>query len=162
LADVPESNQLIVPLTIRWQPWRPHGDRPSIGLGCQPRGARPSNRVVTSRMPAYPLQCRCPHGQHAGSRRSPPGQLCLPNNSPSPKTANALRSPPKALRAVVKRHRLPPSRSNDGKTLAAIALKEIRHKPIPARSPRGHRSATAVVATLKARIAELETELSQA
>src|SRR5215472_16437652 len=37
-------------------------------------------------------------------------------------------------------------------------LKEIRHTPLPARSPRGHRS----VATLKARVAELETELAQA
>jgi hypothetical protein len=41
------------PLTIRWQPWCPHGDHPSTGPGCQPRGARPSNRVVTSRMPAF-------------------------------------------------------------------------------------------------------------
>jgi hypothetical protein len=45
-----------------------------------------------------------------------------------------------AARAIVKRHRLPRSRSNDGKTLAAIDLEEIRHKPLPARSPRGHRS----------------------
>src|SRR5215471_306563 len=41
------------PLTIRWQPWRPHGDHPSTGPGCQPRGTRPSNRVVTSWMPAF-------------------------------------------------------------------------------------------------------------
>ena len=32
-----------------------------------------------------------------------------------------------AARAIVKRHRLPRSRRNDGKTLAAIDLKEIRH-----------------------------------
>ena len=31
-----------------------------------------------------------------------------------------------AARALVKRHRLPRSRRNDGKTLAAIDLKEIR------------------------------------
>jgi hypothetical protein len=43
--------------------------------------------------------------------------------------------------------------------LAAIDLKEIRHKPMPPRSPRGHRSVTDVVATLKARIASLEAEL---
>jgi len=43
-----------------------------------------------------------------------------------------------------------------------IDLKEIRHTPLPARSPRGHRSVTGVVATLKARVAELETELAQA
>jgi hypothetical protein len=33
-----------------------------------------------------------------------------------------------AARAIVKRHRLPRSRSNDGKTLAAIDLDEIRHR----------------------------------
>jgi hypothetical protein len=64
-----------------------------------------------------------------------------------------------AARAIVKRHRLPRSRSNDGKTLAAIDLKEIRHKPLPAPSPRGRRSVTNVVATRKARIATLEAEL---
>ena len=62
-----------------------------------------------------------------------------------------------AARAIVKRHRLP--RSPDlfevdrGQGLAIM--------PLPARSPRGHRSVT-VVATLKARVAELETELAQA
>jgi hypothetical protein len=65
-----------------------------------------------------------------------------------------------AARAIVKRYRLPRSRSNDGKTLAAIDLQEIRHKPLPARSPRGHRSVTDIVATLKARIAELEAEFA--
>jgi hypothetical protein len=50
-----------------------------------------------------------------------------------------------AARAIVKRHRLPRSRSNDGKTLAAIDLEEIRHKPPSARSPRSHRSVTGVV-----------------
>jgi len=67
-----------------------------------------------------------------------------------------------AARAIVKRYRLPRSRSNDGKTLAAIDLEEIRHKPLPARSPRVHRSVTDVVATLKARVAELEAELARA
>jgi hypothetical protein len=65
-----------------------------------------------------------------------------------------------AARAIVKRHRLPRSRSNDGKTLAAIDLEEIRHKPLPARSPRGDQSVTDVVATLKARVAELEAALA--
>jgi hypothetical protein len=65
-----------------------------------------------------------------------------------------------AARAIVKRHRLPRSRSNDGKTLAAIDLEEIRHKPLPARSPRGDYAVTDVVATLKARVAELEAELA--
>jgi len=63
-----------------------------------------------------------------------------------------------AARAIVKRHRLP--RSPDlfevdrGQGLAIV--------PLPARSSRGHRSVTGVVATLKARVAELETELAQA
>src|SRR5262249_28427471 len=37
-----------------------------------------------------------------------------------------------------------------------------RHTPMPVRSPRGRRSVTDVVATLKARVAGLETELAQA
>jgi hypothetical protein len=56
-----------------------------------------------------------------------------------------------AARAIVKRHRLPCSRSNDGKTLAAIDLEEIRHKPLPTRSPRGDHAVTDMVATLKAK-----------
>src|SRR2546430_9758631 len=76
--------------------------------------------------------------------------------------AERLSVSPEAARAIVKRHRLPRSRSNDGKTLAAIDLEEIRHKPLPARSPRGHRSVSDVVATLKARVAKLEAELAQA
>jgi len=44
--------------------------------------------------------------------------------------------------------------------LAAIDLGEISHKPLPARSPRGHGAVTNVVATLEA-IAELEAELAQ-
>jgi hypothetical protein len=64
-----------------------------------------------------------------------------------------------AARALVKRHRLPRSRSNDGKTLAAIDLGEIRHKPLLARS-RGHQPVTDVVATLKARVQSLEAELA--
>src|SRR5215471_3669603 len=76
--------------------------------------------------------------------------------------AERLSVSPEAARAIVKRHRLPRSRRNDGKTLAAIDLKEIRHTPMPVRSPRGRRSVTDVVATLKARVAGLETELAQA
>src|SRR5262245_20472786 len=67
-----------------------------------------------------------------------------------------------AVRAIVKRHRLPRSRSNDGKTLVAIDLEEVQHKPLPARSPHGHRSVTDVAATLKARIEQLEAELAKA
>lgn len=65
-----------------------------------------------------------------------------------------------AARAIVKRNRLPRSRSNDGKTLVAVDLEEVRHKPLPARSPRGDHPITDAVAGLKARLANLETELA--
>src|SRR5262245_45928546 len=52
--------------------------------------------------------------------------------------AERLGISPEAARAIVKRNRLPRTRSNDGKTLAAIDLEEIRHKPLP----RGHREVT--------------------
>ena len=62
-------------------------------------------------------------------------------------------------RAIVKRSRLPRSHASDGKTLVAIDLDELPHKPLPARSPRGQ-PVTDVVATLKARIEQLEAELA--
>ena len=62
-------------------------------------------------------------------------------------------------RAIVKRNRLPRSHASDGKTLVAIDLDELRHKPLPARSPRGQ-PVTNVVATLRARIEQLEAELA--
>ena len=102
-----------------------------------------------------PLSAWSPRGQQAVTSGSimPTEQLTFAQ------IAERLSVSPEAARAIVKRHRLPRSRSNDGKTLAAIDLKEIRHKPLPARSPRGRRSVTTVVATLKARIATLEAEL---
>jgi hypothetical protein len=62
-------------------------------------------------------------------------------------------------RAIVKRSRLPRSHASDGKTLVAIDLDELPHKPLPARSPRGQ-PVTDVVATLRARIEQLEAELA--
>jgi hypothetical protein len=76
--------------------------------------------------------------------------------------AERLGTTREAARAVVKRHRLPRSRTNDGKTLVAVDLDELRHKPLRARSPRGHQSVTETVATLKATVAELEAELTRA
>ena len=64
----------------------------------------------------------------------------------------------KAARALVKRYRWPRSRGNDGKTLVAVDIDEIRHTPLPARSPGGHRPD---VAALQARIASLEAELAR-
>ena len=65
-----------------------------------------------------------------------------------------------AARAIVKRHRLPRSRSNDGKTLVSVDLEEVRHKPLPARSPRGDQPITGVVAILKMKIETIEAELA--
>jgi hypothetical protein len=62
-------------------------------------------------------------------------------------------------RAIVKRNRLPRSHASDGKALVAIDLDELQHKPLPARSPRGQ-PVTDVVATLRARIEQLEAELA--
>ena len=65
-----------------------------------------------------------------------------------------------AARALVKRHRLPRSRSNDGKILVAVDLSELHHRPLPSRSSRGYQAVTDTVATLKARIATLEADLA--
>jgi hypothetical protein len=64
-----------------------------------------------------------------------------------------------AARAIVKRHRLPRSRANDGKTLIAVDLAEVRHTPLTARSPRGRKPTVDVVAELHAKIATLESDL---
>jgi hypothetical protein len=75
--------------------------------------------------------------------------------------AERLGVSPEAARAIVKRYRLPRSRSNDGnKILVAIDLTDIQHKPM-ARSPRGHEQEVDPLALLQARIAELEAELEK-
>jgi hypothetical protein len=71
--------------------------------------------------------------------------------------AERLGTTREAARAIVKRNRLPRSRTNDGKTLVTVDLDELQHKPLPARSPAGHHAVT----TLKARIASLEAELAE-
>jgi hypothetical protein len=62
-----------------------------------------------------------------------------------------------AARALVKRHRLPRSRSNDGKTLVQVDLTEISHSPVPraSQTPAGQQAGTA----LKQKIETLEAEL---
>src|SRR5262249_21484995 len=60
-------------------------------------------------------------------------------------------------RAIVKRNRLPRSHDKNGKTVVAIDLDGLQHKPLPVR-PR--LPVTDVTATLKARIEQLETELT--
>jgi len=68
-----------------------------------------------------------------------------------------LKISPEAARALVKRHRLPRTRSNDGKTLVQVDLTEISHSPTP-RPPQaqaGHQ----VVTALKQKIESLQAEL---
>jgi hypothetical protein len=77
-----------------------------------------------------------------------------------PQIAERLGVSVEAARALVRRHRLPRSRSNDGKTLVAVDLEEVRHKPMPARAPRGDAAATDVVAALTARLEALQSELA--
>ena len=72
-----------------------------------------------------------------------------------------LKISPEAARALVKRHRLPRSRSNDGKTLVQIDLSEINHSPVPRASqvPAGQQAVTALkqkVETLEAELLEME------
>jgi hypothetical protein len=62
-------------------------------------------------------------------------------------------------RAIVKRNRLPRSHDKHGKTLVAIDLDELQHKPLPVRAPR-RQPVNDVFATLKARIEQLEAELA--
>ncbi|MGY8663770.1 hypothetical protein Q3C01_15555 [Bradyrhizobium sp. UFLA05-109] len=68
-----------------------------------------------------------------------------------------LKISPEAARSLVKRHRFPRSRSNDGKTLVHVDLTEISHSPITRapQTPAGHQ----VVTALKEHIATLQADL---
>ena len=73
-----------------------------------------------------------------------------------------LKISPEAARALVKRHRLPRSRSNDGKTLVQVDLAEISHSPVPRarQAPAGHQAVTALkekIQTLQDDLIEMET-----
>jgi chromosome segregation ATPase len=63
-----------------------------------------------------------------------------------------------AARALAKRLRLSRQRANDGKTLVAVDVAELTHKPMPARSPAGDRPITA---TLKAQVEALQADLAK-
>jgi hypothetical protein len=79
--------------------------------------------------------------------------------------AERLNISAEASRALVRRLRLPRQRGNDGKARVTVDLAEIRHKPMPARSPGGHRPDTlqfkAQTAAFNAKITELEDEIAQ-
>jgi hypothetical protein len=72
-----------------------------------------------------------------------------------------LKISPEAARALVKRHRLPRSRSNDGKTLVQVDLTEINHSPISrgSQAQGGHQVVTDLRQeneTLRAELIEME------
>jgi hypothetical protein len=79
--------------------------------------------------------------------------------------AGRLGTSHEAARSLVRRLRLPRQLGNDGAVRVNIDLAEIRHhKPLPQRSPRGHRgdfeALKAQVEQLQAQVIKLETEKS--
>src|SRR4029078_6017340 len=70
-----------------------------------------------------------------------------------------LKVSPEAARALVKRHRWPRSRANDGKTLVQVDLSEFSHSPI-SRHPQAQADHQAVTA-LKHHIETSQTELTE-
>lgn len=70
-----------------------------------------------------------------------------------------LKISPEAARALVKRHRMPRFRSNEGKTLVQVDLTEINHSPVtrPSQNQAGHQ----VVTALKEHIATLQADLTE-
>jgi len=72
--------------------------------------------------------------------------------------AECLKTSPEGSRALAKRLRLPRTRANDGKTLVAVDLAEIRHTAMPGQSPAGHQPKAAA---LKAKIKALQAELAK-
>jgi len=70
-----------------------------------------------------------------------------------------LKISPEAARALVKRHRWPRSRANDGKTLVQVDLSEINHSPIT-RQPQAQ-AGQQLVTALKQQIETLQTELAE-
>ena len=71
-----------------------------------------------------------------------------------------LKVSPEAARALVKRHRWPRSRANDGKTLVQVDLSEFSHSPI-SRPPQAAQADHQVVTALKQHIETLQTELTE-
>jgi hypothetical protein len=70
---------------------------------------------------------RCPSAwSPRGHQAVTPGSIMPTEQLTYAQIAKHLSVSPEAARAIVKRHRLPRSRRNDGKTLAAIDLKEVK------------------------------------
>jgi hypothetical protein len=68
-----------------------------------------------------------------------------------------LKISPEAARALVKRHRLPRSRANDGRTLVQVDLAEISHSPVPrVMQPPVGTALKQKIEALQAELAEME------
>ena len=78
--------------------------------------------------------------------------------------AGRLGTSHEAARSLVRRLRLPRQMGNDGTVRVNVDLAEIQYKPLPQRSPRGHRedfeALKAQVERLQALVTKLETEKS--
>ena len=78
--------------------------------------------------------------------------------------ADRLGTTQEVARSLVRRLRLPRQTGNDGKVRINIDLAEIQYKPLPTRSPGGHRTdidaLTARIQALQAEVANLEAENS--
>jgi hypothetical protein len=72
--------------------------------------------------------------------------------------ADRLGTSQEAARSLVRRLRLPRKTGNDGKVRITVDLSEIQYKPLPTRSPPGHR---ADIDALNARIQMLQAELAR-
>jgi hypothetical protein len=70
--------------------------------------------------------------------------------------ATRLNVSAEAARSLVKRLRLPRSRSNTGKALITVDLDEVRHTPMPGRSPAGDRE---TIGILKAEVERLQAAI---
>ena len=68
-----------------------------------------------------------------------------------------LGASPEAARSLARRLRLTRRPGNDGKVRVTVDLAEIQYKPLPARSPGGHRTD---IDGLNARIEQLQAELA--
>jgi hypothetical protein len=78
--------------------------------------------------------------------------------------AERLNITPDAARSFARRHRLPRSRSNDGRALVGIDLDEVRHQPVSPGRPEVDQRTTAVleakVETLQAKVEMLQAEIA--
>jgi len=72
--------------------------------------------------------------------------------------ADRLGTTAEAARALVRRLKLPRQPGNDGKVRITVDLTDLEYKPLPARSPDGHR---ADIDALKAQIEALQHELGE-